>query len=281
VTPETLQRIADRRRDQLRQQHLIRETDLYHETIRTKLSGLFRGNQMQNFTRCGHDRIYRTCKNCGDCENFEYHCSIKWCPRCNWRITTKRQEIISKWIQTIKQPKHVVTTQRNTETLTNRMIREHTRNLSRLRRTKLFSKVTGGCVSVEVTNESRGWHLHAHWLLDVRWLDAEELSRTWGKLVGQQFAIVKIKDLRHRIEYQREVAKYVVKGSEMARWHPEEIHQFVRAVRGKRFFFTFGALFKQARALRNKERPQPIMCACGCNKFVFRDELAQILHCRG
>jgi hypothetical protein len=258
------------------QGQLLKEQDIFHEVIRSKLHPLLDSPQFDNFTRCGKESVWRTCKHCDDTTTFTYHCSIKWCPRCNWRITRTRQEILAEWTKHIKQPKHIVTTQRNTHTLTRSQLKKHSLNLARLRRHKVFSKVKGGCVSVEITNESRGWHMHAHWLVDARWIDAPELSKAWGKLVGQEYAIVHVSDLRQK-DYLREVSKYVVKGSDMARWQPEEINEFVQAVRGRRFFFTFGSLFhcgKQIRALLAL-RKQETVCECGCSQFIYRSEEQQ------
>ncbi len=266
---------SKRERDKAQGQ-LLKEQDIFHEVIRSKLHPLLDSNQFTNFTRCGKESVWRTCKQCDDTITFTYHCSIKWCPRCNWRITKARQEILKLWTQQIKQPKHVVTTQRNTNTLTRSQLKKHSQNLARLRRNKVFSQVKGGCVSVEITNESRGWHMHAHWLLDARWIDAKELSRVWGRLVGQEYAIVHVSDLRQK-DYLREVSKYVVKGSDLARWQPEEINEFVQAVRGRRFFFTFGSLFhsgKQIRAAIALQK-QETVCECGCCSFIYRSEEQQ------
>jgi hypothetical protein len=150
----------------------------------------------------------------------------------------------------------------------------------RLRKSKVFRLVRGGCVSVELTNENRGWHMHSHWLLDARWVDIAEVSRVWAHLVGQSdYAIVRIQDCRNR-DYLEEVSKYVAKGSEVASWPGEEIAQFIHAIRGLRFFFAFGSLFKQARAIRRElhREHEPEVCECGCSKFVWRDELHETLH---
>ena len=120
----------------------------------------------------------------------------------------------------------------------------------------------------------QGWHLHSHWLLDVRWLDMPEISREWGRLCGQEFAIVKIMDCRDS-EYLQEVTKYVCEGSEMAKWPAEQIHEFVAAIRGRRFFFPFGSLFKIGREIRaeiKEARPAAQPCACGCKDFIFETE---------
>lgn len=254
--------------------------------------------QLANFARCGVDHVYKHCVGCDETTSCAYHCMTKWCPNCNWRITERRRELLKQWLPTIEQPKHIVTTQRNTANLTRKMIREHTKNLAKLRRSDVFDQVKGGCVSVELTNESRGWHLHAHWLVDARWVDSGDLARTWGKLVGQDFAIVKVIDARaHAREragghyalarpdaperarvkekiggYEKELMKYCVKGNELAKWPQNEILQFVTAVRGQRFFFAFGQLFKDARKLRAQalaDKPPTTPCECGSCSFIF------------
>ena len=266
------------RRPVSQQEELIRGEELYHETILTKLDGLYTTRQFWNVSRCGKEEIYRTCEGCGEGRTFYYHCNVRWCPLCAGRLAAERQRTIKAWLETINQPKHIVTTQRNSETFTGRKIREHQRNLSRLRRTEVFSKVKGGCVSVEVTNEQRGWHLHAHWLVDARWVDAVELSRTWGRLVGQDYAIVKVMDARSKPNYQKELAKYLVKGHQLATWPAEEIHQFVRAIRGRRFFFVFGSLFQQQRKIKAQlnQNKVPTVCECGCGKFRFETDAQAI-----
>ncbi|MGV0951685.1 MAG: protein rep [Azonexus sp.] len=281
------------------QRKLIEDDTIWHEQILQKLKTEDRTDpvtgewhaptaQLANFAKCGHDHVYRRCIGCDNTQVHFYHCMVKWCPLCNWRITDRRRTLLKQWMPTISQPKHIVTTQRNTSTLTREMIREHTRNLAKLRRCEVFEHVRGGCVSVEITNERRGWHIHAHWLVNARWVDAPELARTWGRLVGQDFAIVKVMDARTRAralsnrsaegrdgnggDYQRELMKYVVKGSDLARWNTEELYDFITAVRGQRFFFCFGELFKEARRLRaiaECNRPPQEPCDCGCSQYII------------
>jgi hypothetical protein len=236
--------------------------------------------QVANFTRCGKQEIYRTCRDCGRVEKYFSRCNIKWCPRCQWRVTLKRQQLIQAWAKRIRQPKHLVTTQSNFEILTRRTIREHVRNLARFRRRKVFKSVRGGCVSTEITNEGQGWHLHAHWLLDVDWLDMAAVSQVWGKIVGQNFAIVKVKDVRAS-DYVAEIVKYLAKGSEIASWAPEQINEFVSAIRGCRFFGSFGALRDLAPAIRAEllaSKPPPPMCECGCRQFEFGTDESEVIH---
>jgi hypothetical protein len=269
-----------RREREFEQRQLLPETADFYETIRMKLHGLCTTPQFENFTRCGNEDIFRTCKACGAVEKFKYQCNIKWCPRCQWRLVLRRQTMIAWWGKRIPSPKHLVLTQKNFPVMTHTKIREHTCRLAALRRRSCFREVKGGCVSVEITNEGNGWHLHSHWLLDVPWLDMSDVARNWAQLVGQEFAIVKIKEVKND-SYVAELAKYVVEGSELAKWPAEHINEFVLAVRGMRFFFSFGSLWKLGPAIRAElaaqKRPAK-ECDCGETDFLYETETDAALH---
>lgn len=262
------------------QPDLISNFEVWSKSIAAKLSQIGSGRQVENFLKCGEAQIYRTCCGCRESKTFSYRCGLRFCPRCNWRKARERAQILRQWTQEVSQPKHLIVTQRNFEILTRKSLRTFCKNLSRLRRSKLFERVKGGCVSVEITNEKCGWHVHAHWLLDVRWLAGGLVAEKWAKIVGQDFAIVKIKDCR-RQDYLHEVAKYVVSGSQIAKWEGEHIWEFICATKGQRFFFPFGTLFKRSAEVRKRiaeQRPQARVCACGCGKFVFEDERQELIN---
>jgi len=242
-------RLIEKNLRERQQGKLLDETEGFADQIADKLTGQFDAPQYWNFLRCGHEEIYMTCKNCGQWQTLPYRCNIKWCPRCAQRLARKRKNLIQLWAEKITQPKHLVLTHRNFPVLTRKKIREHTRHLAKMRRAKCFAKVKGGCCSTEITNEGRGWHVHAHLLLDVRWLEMAEVSKKWGKLCGQEFAIVKVMDVREK-SYLQEICKYVVEGSELAKWPAEHINEFVQAVRGCRMFTSFGTMAKLAPAIR-------------------------------
>jgi len=263
--------MARKRARENRQRALWEENDDFKETIRAKLDGRWDCTQFTNFSRCGLDEMLRTCKQCREIRKMPYRCNIRWCPRCAWRIAQKRKQILQLFTSRIQQPKHLVLTQRNFAVLTNRRIKRMIAALSKIRKRKCFKNVRGGCVSIEITNEGNGWHLHSHWLVDANWLPMADVSVTWGKLVSQEFAICKVKDVRGK-EYLDEICKYVVEGSELAKWEPEHINQFVRAVYRNRFFFSFGSLFKLAPLLRAEmemNKPEAAPCDCGCDEFYY------------
>ena len=257
---------------------LIRDADTWHESIAAKLDWLAPTptddlwKHLQNFTRCGKDLVIRTCRSCEEFETHPYACNIKWCPRCNWKLAKARQDKLRIWAAHVRQPKHVVTTQKNFGVITRQKIAEHTKNQQRLRDSKVYEHVQGGCTSIEITNEGAGWHLHAHSLLDARWVDASELAVRWGTIVEQEFAIVKVKDSRGS-DYVKELTKYVAKGNQIAGWPPEQIWEFICACRRQRFFFQFGTLSAMRDQVKEQlafEKPESRRCECGACNFVFK-----------
>lgn len=256
---------------------LFDKRSLWHETVRAKLDGLLQTPQFDNFSKCGAESLIRTCRCCGKTTFLDYQCSIKWCPRCQWKIAESRAKLVSLWAARVKQPKHLVLTESNHQTLTKTLLQNHLVRIRKFRRTKCFKQVRGGCVSVELTNESRGWHLHSHWLVDVDWLEPAEIAKTWGALAGQNYAIVKVKDARP-LDYQKQVAKYVVKPAQLASWPPHEIHQFILAIHRRRFFFKFGSLLKATPEILRllKLSKQPTMCECGNSQWTVESEVNSI-----
>jgi len=253
------------------QRELIPEDELHHATIRDKLEPFNETSQFLNFAKCGSEEIRFRCRSCQKMHEFFYRCSLRWCPRCAWKIFEERKKVLRVFASQISQPKHLVLTMRNFPVLSKREIRFFKSRLLRLRHWKIFSNVKGGCCSLEITNEGRGWHLHAHLLLDVRYVDMEALSRKWGKTLGQKFAIVKIKDVRGT-DYVKEVSKYVVEGSELAKWNGEHINEFVRAIKGINFFSSFGSLRKAAPSIRaalQHDAREKFTCECGARNFDF------------
>ena len=261
------------------QTEAIQPEIIWKESLLAKVQGLVPWQITDKLNRCGNEPIYITCADCGSFKTGYFKCSLKFCPCCNWMIARKRAQMLRCWTKRITQPKHVVVTIKNTDTFTHGQILRFHEALRRLRRQKVFKDTTGGCQSTEITRGDSGWHLHAHLLLNARWIDAHELAMVWGKQVGQEFAIVKVMDARGK-DYLNEVTKYVVKGAEMVRWEPERIAQFIIAIKGIRFFTTFGDLHSLSPEIKRElhaMKPGPKVCECGCSKKIVLNEEGDIM----
>lgn len=219
---------------------------------------------IENFFKCGQTMdCVQWCTSCDEEHEMIQRCSKKYCPLCHWRITLARQEMIKKYAETIRNPQHVVLTQRNFLNISREKMREHYRNLTRIREQSVWKNVLGGCTSIEMTNKGEGWHLHSHSLIDCNFIPVDELARAWGKLVGQEFAIVHRKNIDSGA-YEKEICKYVCKPAELVRWKTKDILNFIEAIHGTRFFFKFGSLLKASaeikRSINRDKRTLDTVC---------------------
>lgn len=213
---------------------------------------------------CHTSETFCHCLNCGAVQTWLNRCDRFYCPLCCQRLAYRRKKSIEAWAETIDQPKHLVLTARNREHISNEYVKHFKTNLSKLRRLKLCSGWRGGLSSLEVTNEGKGWHLHAHLLVDVDWLHISNISVAWAKLVRQDFAIVAVRDCREK-SYLKEICKYAVKGSELASWSGRSAREYIDAMTGVRQFAVFGSLYKD-RALRNQIAAELTPDKCSCPK---------------
>ena len=215
------------------------------------------------------------CKHCGKRYIWANHCDLRFCPHCQHRLSLRRQRELEWWVIRLKQPKHVVLTVRNTERLTPDYMRWFKGALTRLRRRKIARDWKAGIYAIEVTNESRGWHVHCHLLIEAPWIDQRELAKTWAEIVGQDFAIVWVSKA-DKTGVAKEVMKYVVKGSQMAKWTPDEIRQYVESIESVRLFGRFGDLHGAEAEWKREielEEQREFTCECGSTEFDFLHDL--------
>lgn len=213
-----------------------------------------------------------TCRVCNGCKRVSVYfnrCERHYCPECAPRLARERRESVEWWAKEIGEPKHVVLTVRNSDDFTKAHVQWFKQCWSKLRRRRFARGWRGGFYRLEVTKEKRGWHLHLHALIDAGWIDARALAVEWAKIVGQDFAIVKVKDVHDR-SYLAEVTKYTVKGSQLATWTGEEIAEFIDAFDGVRTFGVFGSLYGKRTEFREwieTLQAGKVACSCGCNDF--------------
>jgi hypothetical protein len=244
------------------------------ESIVAKLREAGRFDLSDPLAACHTHKSMLECTACHKAKPFYNRCELGHCPLCQPRLSRERKKSIEWWTHHVSQPKHVVLTVRNSATFTKAYVQSFKAAWNKLRRSALAANWTAGFYSLEVTNEGKGWHLHLHALIDARWIDAKALAIKWAKLTGQDFAIVKVKDVR-QADYLSEVTKYAVKGSQLASWSPSDIAAYIDAMNGVRTFGVFGALYGLRTKWRDfldtlqKEMPA---CECGCSTYYVLTE---------
>lgn len=242
---------------------------VFKESILAKLRGIKKGSLAGKMAECHTIETFKRCTGCRKLSKFFNRCELFFCPVCAPRLSRERKKAVEWWSKQISQPKHLVLTVRNTDSLSKEYVQFLKAQLGKLRRSKVFKAVKGGFYSLEVTNEGRGWHVHFHLLIDAPWLCMPDVSQAWARLVGQDFAICKIKDCRGA-DYLAEVTKYAVKGSELAKWDAETISNFITSFDGVRLFGVFGSLYAKrtlwSEWIKALQDIKPL-CACGCNSW--------------
>lgn len=242
---------------------------MFKESILAKLRGIGKSHLAGKMDECHQIETFKRCTGCQKLSKFFNRCELFFCPVCAPRLSRERKKAIEWWTKQVQQPKHLVLTVRNTSDLTQEYVKFLKGQLAKLRRSKVFRAVKGGFYSMEVTNEGRGWHVHFHLLIDAPWLCMPDVSEAWGRLNGQDFAIVKIKDCRGA-DYLKEVTKYAVKGSELASWKPQDIATFIQTFAGVRFFGVFGSLYGKRTEwrewIKSIQDIKPV-CTCGCDQW--------------
>jgi Replication protein len=248
---------------------LWRTGEVFAASIAAKLREAGRYDLCEPLEHCHSESIHLRCTGCKRTNTVWNRCDLFYCARCQPRLARERSESVEWWTHQIAQPKHIVLTLQNTIGFTTDHVRHIIKSFSRLRRMKIWRNVTGGFYRVEVTNEGKGWHLHLHVLCDVRFIDSGLLAQAWDKANRQTGYIVKVKDCRDR-DYIREVTKYAVKGSELARWPGCEIATFIDALTGIRTFGVFGVLYGKRTEWREWLETIAVKrgtCVCGCSDF--------------
>lgn len=244
------------------------------ESVAAKLREVDRHKEADTISACCASPIHRQCCSCKKHEVLLNHCDNFYCPKCTARLARKRQQSIEWWTDQVKQPKHIVLTCRNTAQITKATVQKFQEAIRKLRRMKRQRGWQNGFCCLEITNEGRGWHLHAHILVDAKWIDSQALAEDWAHQIGQDFAIVKVKSCRGD-DYLHEVAKYVCKSNTLAAWSGMDIASFIDAFTGIRTFSTFGKFHKlraQHREFLDQIHDAAILCECGCSVFRLFSE---------
>jgi len=256
------------------QQLLWSKGTINKNTIAAKLRLMGRRELADTLEGCHSMFTVAQCKGCKRINKFPNRCDLKICPECQPRLAWNREKSISWWVKLLDQPKLVTLTAKNTKDFSAGHIEEFMKWFTNLRNRKFCDNWIGGFYSIEVTKEANHWHLHLHALVEARWIDRNELSTEWRSVTNGQGYIVDVRDARDKA-YQKHVKKYVVKGSQLAAWTPEEVATFVDAFEGKRCFGVFGKLYGQRTKYRewieSITRSVPV-CECGCTESYYYSE---------
>lgn len=240
------------------------EADQYRRALLARLDSEGADDLAARLRKCGLAfKLY--CRECSATHEVETKCNRKWCPSCAPKRANERAAKLRAAVLQMHWPMHITLTCRNVplEDAPRSIIRDLMKSFRTLRRSKLWTtNVSGGVVSVEITDKGKGLHPHLHTLIDCRWLAlrtpqphrddspeqlktkfrcaAEELSGAWAKALGQETP-PSVHIRRCNSGAAAEVLKYAMK-SEDALACEGEIAPILRMLDACRTVATFGDL---------------------------------------
>lgn len=251
------------------------------EKLKARLYDECRADLAKKLEVCG-DELPLTCVNCGNRKIASMKCKKRWCPSCAYHIAAERVAKYKDIARRFAWPLFVTLTMRNT--IDPEGLKEMKKAFGKWRRRKLVrEKVKSGIVGFEVTNKGKGWHPHAHMLLDCRWLSlhvpepnrtdsksekerkckaaAAELERLWCDVLKQETASVKVR--RGDADALVEVLKYSCKGSELIECQGKA-SDLIDVMESMRLMTTFGEVRKLLKEEADADLEEPEQTGCQC-----------------
>jgi hypothetical protein len=211
------------------------------------------------------------CGHCGKSWWVVTRCKLRVCPLCEYEVAKKRGEFLLQITSEMKYPKQLTLTLPVRQKELREGILKLRKAWNRIRRWKLFERMTGGAYHIEAKAKPDGWHVHMHILMDAPYLPYQQIFTAWCKVLKVNFVEIDIRTCK--VEAQKSyLAKHTTKNVHMEGL-PENIVEWYEQTKGLRLFEVFGTFRARmlAQKLREKEeRAQAVKCPyCGATSGVF------------
>jgi hypothetical protein len=242
--------------------------------------------------KCGQP-LHLACTDCYAKRTAYTRCDLRWCPACAPRLAHDRATKYQAVVETFISPLFVTFTTRNFDARNKKEtgLRAVRRAFTRLRAQRWWRRcVRGGVVGFEMTRRKKGWHPHAHAILDTSWLtittsrpppgtSAEkfksrarlalsEVADAWSLALGRK-GTLKARAISQRLgnrtvaDALRECLKYSVTADSLVNMEGK-IGQFVDELTLTRTLAAFGSAYRHP-ALKKIKREG---CPCdSCSAF--------------
>lgn len=216
------------------------------------------------------------CLTCQAVKEVRQRCKRKWCPSCSKQLAADRAMDLTYMVERMRWPLFVTLTMKNVFDVQPSDIKRLRRAFGKLRHRKVWKlRVVGGVAAVEMTNIGNGWHPHLHCVVDCEWLAwktppphwrdtpkklkakfksaAQEVERTWSKILGQESSSVEI-CRAYKDTIAKEIVKYTVKNSDLVTCEGSA-GDFIRALDSTRLLTSFGTMHGQcSRSIRSEAK---------------------------
>lgn len=247
---------------------------VHKNTIAAKLHEIGEHSIAAALEHCHSEQSFLWCHDCQKHTVYHNRCDRFYCPECQPLLSRDRKTQVEWWVNQVTQPKHVVLTVRNYETLSKQDVKQFKQWFTKLRGLDFAKNWKGGFYSLECTNEGKGFHVHLHALVDAKYICQQTLSIVWEHVTEGRGYIVRVYDARQK-NYLAEVTKYAVKGSQLAQWSARDIATFIHAFDGPRKFGVFGSCYgkrEQFKREMGELMKKKLECKCGSTNIRYFSE---------
>ena len=194
-----------------------------------------------------HDTITLQCAGCRRRHLVRLRCGKRSCPECRQRDYHRLLRGYGLAVTEMRNPKLLTVTLQNAPELTTDVLLRLRVSLKALFR-HLGPLVRGGITAIEVENVGRGWHVHAHVVIDALYIPQRMLSAQWHTITGDSYVV----DIR-RAWSPRDALKYILKYLTKEPKLLDELKPTYNSVlRGVRLIQPFGAMYRVSKIQRSR-----------------------------
>jgi len=187
---------------------------------------------------CEETEVLACCSHCGSAWYIVNHCRLRVCPLCSYKVAKERAQFLEAMCKDMSHPKMLTLTMPTWTENPRDGIAFLRKAFNKLRKRPLFKSVVGGAYNIELKPKDTGWHIHAHVLLDCKYIPYQQVFTEWKKIIGHNCPQI---DIRAAVtkEARAYQCKYAVKASDFDRT-PGSVVDWYLATKGTRLFTTFG-----------------------------------------
>jgi hypothetical protein len=242
---------------------------MIHEAVYTSVHSTdFKYSMLSSQSRIKAPEDHKTrtiaCIGCGHQKTITMNCGLRTCQYCREIVIRRalaRKGILNKRLTGLR---FMTLTVKSVQSFTQeevQKIREYFRKL--IRRKDWLKCVQGGLYVIEVTQTSKGYHIHLHILYSGKYLPWSMLQKHWKQITGGSYIIwiSKVHDSKNAVNY---VLGYISK-SEKSNVNKED---FLRVMHGIKLVNFFGTWVKM------KAEKKPCICPkCQATEWVIDYQL--------
>ncbi len=208
-------------------------------------------------------------------------CKDRMCPRCARTNAYQCSMKLSQIMRKMSSKRAITLTMKNGRGSLKEQINKLMGNWKEVRRANTWKdRVKGGVYSLEVTYNpsSKSWHPHLHLIVEGEYFPQKELSQLWQHITGDS-PIVYIQAVHDSEKMGRYISKYVTKPDEVASWPSEILWEYMKAIKGRRLFHTFGTMHNiKLKDEHEKQKELPKFCLAPIHRLIEGNK-AEISEC--